>query len=61
MKNSNNTIGNQTCKLPACSAVPQPIAPTHAPYLKKNWSEVALTAVVIQEYQQVYQKRTNLT
>jgi hypothetical protein len=24
MKNSNDTFGNQTCDLPACSAVPQP-------------------------------------
>jgi len=28
MKNSNDTIGNQTRDLPACSAVPQPRAPT---------------------------------
>jgi len=27
MKNSNDTIWNQTCDLPACSAVPQPTAP----------------------------------
>jgi len=26
MKNSNDTIGNQTCNLPTCSAVPQPTA-----------------------------------
>jgi hypothetical protein len=26
MKNSNDTIGNRTHYLPACSAVPQPIA-----------------------------------
>ena len=26
MKNSNDTIGNQTCDLPTCSAVPQPTA-----------------------------------
>jgi len=31
MKNSNDTIGNQTRNLPACSAVPQPTAPPHAP------------------------------
>jgi hypothetical protein len=30
MKNSNDTIGNRTRDLPACSAVPQPTAPTHA-------------------------------
>jgi hypothetical protein len=26
MKNSNGRIGNRTCDLPACSAVPQPTA-----------------------------------
>jgi len=31
MKNSNDTIGNQTCDLLACSVVPQPIAPLRAP------------------------------
>jgi len=39
MKNSNDTIGNQTRSLPACSAVPQPTAPQRTPkeeqYLKK--------------------------
>ena len=27
MKNSSDTIGNRTCALPVCSAVPQPTAP----------------------------------
>ena len=31
MKNSNDTIGNQTRDLPACSAVPQPAAQPRAP------------------------------
>jgi hypothetical protein len=31
MKNSSDTIGNQTRDLLACSAVPQPIAPPRAP------------------------------
>jgi hypothetical protein len=31
MKNSNDTIGNRTRYLPACSAVPQPTAPPYAP------------------------------
>ena len=31
VKNSNDTIGNRTCDLPACSAVPQPTAPPRAP------------------------------
>jgi hypothetical protein len=34
MKNSNDTIGNQTRDLPACSAVPQPTAPPRAPPAK---------------------------
>ena len=29
-KSSNDTIGNRTRNLPACSAVPQPTAPPHA-------------------------------
>ena len=33
MKNSNDTIGNRTCDLPACSAVPQPTAPLCAPMM----------------------------
>ena len=31
MKNSNDTIGNRTRDLRACSAVPQPTAPPHSP------------------------------
>jgi hypothetical protein len=30
MKKSNETIGNRTLNLPACSAVPQPTAPPRA-------------------------------
>jgi hypothetical protein len=41
MKNSNDTIGNQTRDLPVCSVVPQPPAPPHAPHgmdnVKKEW------------------------
>ena len=33
MKNSNDTIGNRTRDLPACSAVPQLTAPPRAPVL----------------------------
>ena len=32
-KNSSDTIGNRTCDLPDCSAVPQPTAPPRAPSL----------------------------
>jgi hypothetical protein len=31
MKNSSDTIGNQTRDLPACGAVPQPTAPPRVP------------------------------
>ena len=30
VKNSSDTIGNRTCDIPACSAVPQPTAPPRA-------------------------------
>jgi hypothetical protein len=33
MKNSNDTIGNRTRDLSACSAVPQPTAPPHTEQL----------------------------
>jgi hypothetical protein len=39
MKNSNDTVGNRTRDLPACSAVPQPTAPPAAcpnPSLKQH-------------------------
>ena len=32
MKNLDDTIGNRTRDLPACSAVPQPTTPPRAPY-----------------------------
>jgi len=36
-KNSNDLIGNRTRDLPACSAVPQPTSPSHAPkYLRAH-------------------------
>jgi hypothetical protein len=40
MKNSSDTIGNQTRDLPACSAVPQPNASPRAPYLDKNLQQI---------------------
>jgi hypothetical protein len=36
MKNSSGTIGNRTRDLPACSAVPQPIAPSPNPGYRKK-------------------------
>ena len=35
MKNSNDTIGNRTRNLPACSALPQPTAPPRHPEQRK--------------------------
>ena len=44
MKHSNDTIGNRTRDLPACSAVPQPTVPVRAPvnirYLLQFQSEL---------------------
>jgi len=37
MKKSNDTIGNRTHDLPACSAVPQPTVLPHAPLKEKVW------------------------
>jgi hypothetical protein len=42
MKNSNGTIGNRNRDLPACSAVPLPIAPPRAP--NKNRTQMKLGA-----------------
>ena len=42
MKNSNETIENQTRDLPACSAVPQPTAPPRAPINVKYCLEICI-------------------
>jgi len=39
MKNSNDTIGNRTHDLPACNAVPRPIAPRLPPKFQLEVSE----------------------
>jgi hypothetical protein len=38
MKNHSDTIGNRTCHLPACSAVPKPTATLRTPMLL--WNEI---------------------
>jgi hypothetical protein len=43
MKNSNDTIGNRTHELPACSAVPQPTVPPRAPSLYSKESKLRNT------------------
>ena len=53
MKNSNDTIGNRTRDLPACSAVPQPTAPPRAPIniiYTKNIVVLWLTLIYIYIY-----------
>jgi hypothetical protein len=37
MKNLNDTIGNRTCDLPACSTVPQPTAPPCAQFFADGY------------------------
>jgi hypothetical protein len=55
MKNFNDTIGNRTRELPACSAVPEPTAPPRAPPVlvyNKCFNRVPhdASAVVLQFY-----------
>jgi hypothetical protein len=40
MKNSNDTIGNRTRDLPACSAVPQPTATPRASIFYSTWEKL---------------------
>jgi hypothetical protein len=49
VKNSNNTIGNRTRDLPACSAVPQPTVPQGDPNQQIQWyvSPITLRIIVI--------------
>jgi hypothetical protein len=53
IKNSNDTIGNRTGDLLACSAVPQPTASPRAPHLQVNFKinicEVSLCIVIVSE------------
>jgi len=37
IKISSETIGNRTCDLPACSAVPQPTAPPRTPFYTNRY------------------------
>jgi hypothetical protein len=41
IKNSHDTIGNRTCGLPACVALPQPTAPPRALYSNKTITNCA--------------------
>jgi len=55
IKNSNDTIGNRTRYLPACSAVPQPTAPPRTPQL--SCSNPLKTSVCFM-YRQVHRSKT---
>jgi len=44
MKKSSDNIGNQTCDLPACSAVSGPTAPPRAPILQNLLYKIYLTS-----------------
>ena len=46
MKNSNDTIGNRTRDLPACSAVLQPTAPPRAPSTYSSSSNLRLAPLL---------------
>jgi hypothetical protein len=46
MKNSNDTISNWTCNLPACSAVPQPTVSPRTPITLSNDSKTLMSASV---------------
>ena len=57
MKNSNETIGNRTRDLPACSAVPQTTALARAPKSKIRDSEI----MDIQEIIRVFVRMSTLS
>ena len=47
MRNTNDTLGNRTHDLPACSAVPEPTAPSHAPTVAPLVTKYAFFYVTI--------------
>jgi len=49
MKNTNDTIGNRTRDLPACSAVPQPTAPPRIPEYQTRYSVIIKVVLSILE------------
>jgi hypothetical protein len=53
MKNSNDTIGNRTRDLLACSAVPQPTVPPRAPTLHKGCKNTGRQNPVATEFSAV--------
>ena len=46
MKNSNDHIGNPTCGLPPCTAVPQPTVPLCTPLEKRVYKILKMTATI---------------
>jgi len=47
MKNSNDTIGNRTRDLPACSSMPQPSAPSRAPTPIRTATKCLIHCVIL--------------
>ena len=56
MKNSNDTIGNRTRDLPACSAVPQPTAPPRAPEISKMTFKKSFQSMFLDALLRIYMK-----
>jgi hypothetical protein len=63
MKNSNNTIGNRTRNLPACSAMPQPTALPRVPHRNQSTKQYELggTPQPLSEITVVTEVRTKCT
>ena len=55
MKNSSDTIRNQTCDLPACNAVPQPNSPLRTPTTVSILNYIKITCQITTEIYCPYQ------
>jgi hypothetical protein len=60
MKNSSDTIGNRTCDLPVCSAVPQSTAPPRAPETNSKVRNIRNLNRDITYVKKGYQPGTNI-
>ena len=47
MKNFSDTIGNRTCDLSTCSAMPQPTAPPRTPFINQYVCKMSFTVLLI--------------
>jgi hypothetical protein len=50
MKNSNKATGNQTCDLPACSALPRPTTSSHVQRIISNNNKFQLLTVILIQF-----------